>query len=53
MSLSEDVVRPREIHEDADVLFDLHKTDGPSNSEDDEEVIKIGEFLEVRDRETF
>ncbi len=47
VSLSDDVIHPRQV-QDSDMLFDLHKIEGPALSEEDEEVIKIGEFLEVK-----
>lgn len=31
----------------AEILFELHKDDGPGTNEDNDEIIKIGNFLEV------
>ena len=45
LSLTEETV-PRKSDE-SDILFDLHKVDGPGTSTDNEEIIKIGPFLEV------
>ena len=46
LSLTEEVV-PRKSDE-SDILFDLHKVDGPGTTDDNEEIIKVGSFLEVR-----
>lgn len=43
VSLTEDAVH-KEV-QDIDILFDLHKTDGIGMSEEDEEIIRIGNFL--------
>ena len=45
LSLSDEVVEPNKS-DDSDILFDLHKVDGPGTTEDNEEIIKIGPFLE-------
>ena len=45
LSLSDEVVEPCKSSE-SDILFDLHKVDGPGTTQDNEEIIKIGPFLE-------
>ena len=44
LSLTEEVV-PKKTDE-SDILFDLHKEDGPGTTDDDDEIIKIGSFGE-------
>ena len=46
LSLTEEMPAPRKSDE-SDILFDLHKVDGPGTSADNEEILKIGPFLEV------
>ena len=45
LSLTEEV-EPRQ-DDDGDILFDLHKIDGPGTYDDNEEILKVGSFLEV------
>lgn len=44
LSLTEEVA-PKQL-EDSDILFDLHKVEGPCTTEANEEIIKIGPFLD-------
>ena len=46
LSLTEEMPAPRKSDE-SDILFDLHKVDGPGTTSENEEIIKIGPFLEV------
>ena len=45
LSLTEEVVPKDE--EEWEILFDLHKVEGPATCEDNEDVVKVGYFLEV------